>query len=406
MTGPSLPLDGIHVIDLTQLIAGPTATMALGQLGATVTKLERPSGDLARSIGGEPGVTAPPTFTAINGGKKSITLDLTSESGRSAALRVIGGADVVVQAFRPGVMNRLGLDYATLSSVNPGLIYVSLSAYNSEGLGGTWPGVDSVLQAATGVMSITGEPDGPPVKTGFQLIDGAASLAIGQATLAALYHRERTGQGSEVDLSLFEVSAYIQTTVFAQASHRGAEPVRPGNTAGALGAPTDMFATSDGYVMVAAYFPDQWIKLCTTLDAAHLIEDPRYATNADRIQNKEQLSKDLTPIFASRGRDQLAARLAEAGVISAPVLSQMEIIDDPKLRSLGRFSSVTDAEGKILWIPDLPYVASAWTNRRLGPPPTLGEHTEEVLRDAGFTKAEIQAMDDEGVYGTHVVAGW
>ncbi len=158
-----------------------------------------------------------------------------------------------------------------------------------------------------------------------------------------------------------------------------------------------MFATTDGYVMVAAYFPDQWIKLCTALDAIHLIDDPRYATNADRIQNKEQLSDDLTPIFASRGRDEVAARLAEAGVISAPVLSQMEIVNDPELRSLGRFSSVADAEGKILWLPDLPYVASAWAKRRLGPPPKLGEHTEEVLRDTGFTEEEIQAMDDEGV---------
>jgi crotonobetainyl-CoA:carnitine CoA-transferase CaiB-like acyl-CoA transferase len=167
-----------------------------------------------------------------------------------------------------------------------------------------------------------------------------------------------------------------------------------------------MFKAMDGYVMVAAYFPDQWIKFCTALDATYLIDDPRYATNAHRIRNKEQLSKDLAPIFATRTRDEWAARLTEAGVISAPVLSQLEIVKDPGLRSLGRFKQIDGGDCESYWIPDLPYAVSGWTPEPLGQPPALGEHTREVLKESGCTDAEIAEMEAEGLFGTKLTEGW
>lgn len=403
MTGVGRPLDGVTVIDMTQLIAGPSATMSLYQLGADVVKVERPSGDLARVIGGTVGRA--PTFSAYNSGKRSLAVDLSTDPGRAALRRVIAGSDVLVQAFRPGVMERLGLDWETLSAENDRLIYVSLSAYHVHGVGGRRPGVDAVLQAETGLMAITGEPDGDPMKTGFQIIDAATGLAIGQATLAALLQRERTGVGSRVELSLFEVATYMQTPAFATASMRRSPIERPGNTAGMLGAPTDLFEASDGYIMIAAYFPEQWIALCETMGARHLLDDPRYRSNADRIAHKRELSEDLAPIFATRTRDEWAKRLISAGVICAPVLKHLEILDDPDRRSLGRFDRI-GTEDDFYWVPGLPYTASTWTLRPLGETPGLGEHSREVLVETGYSDEEVDELETAGVLATHTADGW
>src|SRR4051812_11458168 len=305
----SSPLAGHRVVDFSQLIAGPSAGVMLADLGADVIKVERPAGELGRTVGPEVGV--PASFAAYNRGKRALAVDIATPEGREVISRLVATSDVLIQNFRPGVMERLGFGYEELHAAHPGLVYASLSAFNPDGAGRNRPGTDAVLQAESGLMAVTGPEEGDPYKVGVQIIDAATGLAIGQAILAALLHRTSTGIGAHLRLSLFEVGTYLQSSLYAIASRFGHEIERPGNTAGALGAPTDLFRVADGFLMVVAYFPDHWIKLCNLLGVPELVDDPRFITNADRIAHKEELKKVLAPIFAPRGRQEWARELAE-----------------------------------------------------------------------------------------------
>ena len=281
------------MVDFSQLIAGPSAGVMLADLGADVIKVEKPTGELGRTVGPEVGV--PATFAAYNRGKRALAVDITTPEGREVVTKLIATSDVLIQNFRPGVMDRLGFGYEAVHEANPRLVYTSLSAYNPDGAGRNRPGTDAALQAESGLMAVTGPEDGDPYKVGVQVVDAATGLAIGQAILAALLQRTTTGVGAHLRLSLFEVATYVQSSAFAIASRFGHELDRPGNTAGALGAPTDLFRVADGFVMVVAYFPDQWKKLCTLLDVAELHDDPRFATNANRIAHKDRAQAGPRP---------------------------------------------------------------------------------------------------------------
>lgn len=386
----SAPLSGYRVLDFSQLIAGPSAGVMLADLGADVIKIERPTGELGRTVGPEVGV--PATFAAYNRGKRALAVDMATPEGREVISRLVATSDVLIQNFRPGVIDRLGFGYEALHALHPGLVYASLSAYNPDGPGRDRPGTDAVLQAESGLMAVTGPEDGDPYKVGFQVIDAAAGLAIGQAILAALLQRTTTGVGAHVRLSLFEVGTYLQSSSYAIASRFGSELERPGNTAGALGAPTDLFRVADGFVMVVAYFPDQWKKLCNLLGVPELHDDPRFVTNADRIANKEELKRVLAPIFAPKRRDEWADILAKAGIIAAPVRSHLEVVSDPELRSLGDFAEVDNDMTEPHWLPATPYRSSTWTRVASYRPPLLGEDTAALLNELGFTQDEMNDL--------------
>lgn len=389
------PLAGHRVVDFSQLIAGPSAGVMLADLGADVIKVERPTGELGRTVGPEVGV--PATFAAYNRGKRALAVDITTPEGRDIVTRLLATSDVLIQNFRPGVMDRLGFGYEAMQELNPRLVYTSLSAYNPDGAGRNRPGTDAVLQAESGLMAVTGPEDGDPYKVGVQVVDAATGLAIGQAILAALLQRTTTGIGAHLRLSLFEVATYVQSSAFAIASRFGQELERPGNTAGALGAPTDLFRVADGFVMVVAYFPDQWKKLCSLLDVPELYDDPRFVTNADRIANKEELKQILAPIFVDKSRQEWADLLGEAGIIAAPVRSHLEIVNDDQLRGYGDFAWVDNDMTEPHWLPATPYRSNTWSKAASCRPPTLGEHTIDLLRELGFDDDETSELQARNV---------
>jgi crotonobetainyl-CoA:carnitine CoA-transferase CaiB-like acyl-CoA transferase len=362
----------------------------LADLGAEVIKVERPAGELGRTVGPEVGV--PATFAAYNRGKRALAVDITTPEGRDVVTRLIATSDVLIQNFRPGVMERFGFGYDTVHAANPRLVYTSLSAYNPDGAGRNRPGTDAALQAESGLMAITGPEDGDPYKVGIQVVDAATGLAIGQAILAALLQRTSTGVGAHLRLSLFEVATYVQSSAFAIASRFGNELDRPGNTAGALGAPTDLFRVADGFVMVVAYFPDQWKKLCTLLGVPEIHDDPRFATNADRIMNKEVLKQVLAPLFAQKSRAEWAELLGAAGIIAAPVRSHLELVSDDELRGYGDFARVENDMTEPHWLPSTPYRSSTWMRSASYRPPKLGEDTLALLDELGFGDSEIGAF--------------
>ena len=397
------PLAGHRVVDFSQLIAGPSAGVMLADLGAEVIKVERATGgELGRTVGPETGV--PATFAAYNRGKKALAVDMATPEGHEIISRLIATSDILIQAFRPGVMDRLGFGYEVLHTAHPRLVYASLSAYNPDGAGRARPGTDAVLQAESGLMAVTGPEDGDPYKVGFQVIDAATGLALGQAILAALLQRTMTGVGAHVRLSLFEVATYLQSPAFAIASRFGDELERPGNTAGALGAPTDLFRVADGFLMVVAYFPDQWVKLCELLRVPELIDDRRFVTNADRIAHKEQLKQVLTPMFAQRGRNEWASMLSEAGIIAAPVRSHLEVVTDPALRSLGDFVEVDNDMTEPHFLPATPYRSNTWRRVASYRPPALGEDTYELLSELGLTPDEMADLQQREIIHSSVEA--
>ena len=389
------PLSGHRVLDFSQLIAGPSAGVMLADLGADVIKIERPEGELGRTVGPEVGI--PATFAAYNRGKRALAVDISTPEGREIITRLIATSDVLIQNFRPGVMDRLGFGYEAVKELNPRIVYTSLSAYNPDGAGRNMPGTDAVLQAQSGLMAITGPEDGDPYKVGIQVVDAATGLAIGQAILAALLQRTTTGVGAHLLLSLFEVSTYVQSSAFAIASRFGEELERPGNTAGALGAPTDLFRVADGYLQVVAYFPDQWRKLCDLLAVPELHDDPRFVTNADRIANKAELKRVLAPLFAEKGRDEWAKLLGEAGIIAGPVRSHLEIVRDAELRGYGDFAWVDNDMTEPHWLPSTPYRSSTWERTASYRPPRLGEDTRDILDEIGFPPEEAEALQERNV---------
>jgi len=389
------PLSGHRVLDFSQLIAGPSAGVMLADLGADVIKVERPTGELGRTVGPEVGV--PATFAAYNRGKRALAVDITTPEGREVVTKLIATSDVLIQNFRPGVMDRLGFGYEAVHAANPRLVYTSLSAYNPDGAGRDRPGTDAALQAESGLMAITGPEDGEPYKVGVQVVDAATGLAIGQAILAALLQRTTTGVGAHVRLSLFEVATYVQSSAFAIASRFGKELDRPGNTAGALGAPTDLFRVADGFVMVVAYFPDQWKKLCTLLNVPEVHDDPRFATNAQRIANKEALKQVLAPMFVQKERAEWADLLGEAGIIAAPVRSHLELVSDSELRGFGDFARVDNDMTEPHWLPSTPYRSSTWSRVASYRPPRLGEDTIALMDELGFDDDEIRSLQARNV---------
>ncbi|MFF1552965.1 CaiB/BaiF CoA transferase family protein [Rhodococcus erythropolis] len=322
------PLDGLRILDLGQLIAGPLCASLLSDLGADVLKIESPTGDLSREMLGSHGASA--MFLATNRGKQSIRLNLKSEEGCKALRKEVERADVLIQGFRPGVMERLGLGYETLAAWNPRLIHASISGFHEDSVDAGRPGVDAVLQAETGIMAVTGSPDGPPQKVGLQIVDTGAALVLTQAILAALILREQTGQAQRVSTSLQQASTFMQAIAFTEASIVGTDLPRNGNSAGATGYPTDLFECKDGHwIQIAAYLPDQWNALCDVLETQHLATDPRFITNRERVQHVSE----LRPLLAERFQTNTLAhwhRLLQARmVLAAPVLGHGDILKGP-----------------------------------------------------------------------------
>lgn len=393
---PAGALDGIRVLDLSQGAAGPICTMHLADLGASVAKVEPPGGEWGRELGPPfvEGVAA--AFVGMNRGKRSIVVDLKQPGGRQVVLRLAAKSDVVVESFRPGVMERLGLGYGELSQSRPDLVYCAISAFGQSGPWRDRPGVDGIVQAASGLMSVTGEPGGEPVKVGVPAADTAAGfLAVG-GILAALLVRERTGRGQRVDVALLDALLAFQAVPMAMYLISGTSPGRTGSAA-PYAAPNEAFPTQDGYIMVAAYSPERWSALCRVVGRPELIGDPRFESNELRVRNRAALREILIPIFETRTSGEWLALLEAADILCGPIHTYPEVAAHPQVVHNEMLVTLSHQALGQTPVVGSPLRLSATPTAVTGPAPLAGEHTEVLLREAGYSEREIAELLAQGI---------
>jgi crotonobetainyl-CoA:carnitine CoA-transferase CaiB-like acyl-CoA transferase len=387
------PLTGLKVIDLSHVMAGPTCAMLLADLGADVVKVEKiPGGDDARRM-------APPTiagesaaFLIMNRNKRGIALNLKTEAGRTVLSRLLQGADVLIENYRPGTMERMGFGYEALHASNPRLIYCSISGFGRTGPYANRGGFDLVAQAMSGLMSITGEGPGcPPVKLGAPVTDITAGILACVGILAALHSRASSGQGQMVDTSLFEagiIHTYWQSAI-ALATGKAPGPMGTGHP---LNAPYQAFPVADGWITVGAANQGNWLRLLQALEAPELGDDPRFANNAERMRNLPALNAALTPLFKHRSSAEWLRRLEQAGVPAGPVLDVNQMHADPQTLARKMIVETTHPTAGRVKAIGLPIKFSDTPGGVRRAAPILGQHTREVLRDHGFSDTQIDQM--------------
>jgi crotonobetainyl-CoA:carnitine CoA-transferase CaiB-like acyl-CoA transferase len=389
---PFLPLDGVRVVDVTSSLAGPYCTQILGALGADVVKIEHPRrGDEGRAWGPAFDRDASVIFFAANASKRSLGLDLKTEAGRDALLRLSDRADVFIQSMRPGTAERLGLGARDLRAQNRRLVYCSVGAYGRRGPRAHLPGYDPLMQAAGGIMSMTGEPGETPVRVGTSLVDLGTGVWSALAIVAALHERERTGAGRTIDVSLYETALALISYQLADYLGTGRVPGRFGS-AFALIAPYQVFATRDGRLMVAAANDGLFAALCEVLGRPDVASDPRYATNPLRVERREELVALLAPPFERETTETWVARLDAAGVPAAPVRDVGQVAEDEQTRALGILQEL-DGRTSVA----LPLSLDGERVLHRGRPPALGEHSRDLLRELGYSEDEIAELVATGV---------
>jgi formyl-CoA transferase len=375
------PLSGMVVLDLTQVMAGPFCTMVLADLGADVIKVENPeAGDQTRRSWGRSGKGEDSrAFLSLNRNKRSVALDLKSPEGLADFLRLVATADVVVQNWRPGVAERLGVEYEALAAVNPALVYASISGFGLSGPYADRPGYDLIAQAMTGVMSITGEPDGRPVKSGIPVADLGSGLFCAVGILAAWTAAQRTGQGCTVETSLFESALALAVWESTEFWDTGRVPQKLGS-ANRMSAPYQALATRDGYVTVGANNDRLWRRLCAALESEHLLEDSRFVTNVDRMAHRAELAACLEERLVERSTAEWVELLLGAGVPAGPIQDYQQVLeDDPHVKERGMVTSVDHSVEGVVPVLASPLLLHGERPAVRLPPPLLGEHTDEVL---------------------------
>ncbi|HEY2254379.1 MAG TPA: CoA transferase [Variovorax sp.] len=391
------PLQGIRVVELGNYIAGPGCTMTLGDLGAEVLKIESLEGDVARHTGH----FGHAMLRAYNRSKKSIALDLRRPRGVEIARRLIASADVLVQNLRPGAAEALGLGAEALRATQPALVHVSISGFPADAPSRDRPGYDIAAQAESGLMSVTGEPQGLPQKVGATIIDTATAQVAAQAILAALFRRERCGGGETIRISLLEVALNLQLPNWSDFMVRGVEPTRSGDGQPMNAPAADIFQTRDGMVVVSAYVQAHWVRLCETIGCPELASDPRFLSNELRVANRPAMKAAVSQQLARYGTHECVDLLTRHNIVVGVVRSYAEALAGADFRAS---SMVIEAarNGEIPGYPSfgLPYELRDTPRRPTQAAPAHGAHTEELLRQAGFSTGEIAALKDSGVVRT------
>jgi crotonobetainyl-CoA:carnitine CoA-transferase CaiB-like acyl-CoA transferase len=395
-------LDGIRVLDLSRVLAGPYCAMLLGDLGADVVKLERPGrGDDLRDWSGargSPGMSA--VFAAVNRNKRGVAVDLQQPEGARLTLALAGRADVVVENFVPGGAERLGLGYPAVSAANPGVVYASVSGFGQTGPYARRPGYNTIAQGMSGLMGLTGSAGAPPTRAGGSIADlAAAHLAFG-AVCAALVHRERTGRGQQLDVSLLAATMGLLPDPVAHYFHSGLRPPRVGNRNPVL-TPAEAFPTEDGHLNVVLMNREQWDRFCRVLDDEVLRTDPRFAENADRLTHHAEMRARIETALAKAPTAEWVKRFEAASIAAGPIYELDEVFDDPQVRELGLLAEVEQpgyaAHGGRVRMLGPAFRASATPPAIRRPAPRLGEHTAEVLGELGLDSREIERLVAAGI---------
>lgn len=389
---PAAPLQGVRVLDMGQYIAGPGAAMVLGELGASVVKIEPLTGDQARHIGryGES------MLRSYSRGKQSIALDLKSDAGREVAWRLIADSDVVIQNLRPGAAEALGLGAQAVRSRHPRVVYLSITGFGEHGPSRERPGYDVAAQAESGLMAVTGEPDGLPQKVGVPIIDAAAAHLGAQAVLAALYGREKTGVGETLHTSLLEVALHLQATTWCDYLGGAPEPTRIGAGQPNNAPAAEVVPTRDGHIVLSAYADAHWVRFCHAMGRESLATDARFCTNAQRVLHREALRAVLRECLSDLSSEECVALLGRHQIVAGAVRSYRQVLDSPDLHASGMLVDAVAADGSSYRTLALPYRLG--DAPRAAPPaaPACGADTDSVLAAYGYGAADIAELRRTG----------
>jgi formyl-CoA transferase len=392
------PLSGVRVLDLTRVVAGPYCSMFLGDLGAEVVKVEQPgAGDDTRGWGPPFAGGESAYYLCINRNKQSLTLDLKSQRAVELLRQLVKAADVIIENFRPGTMERLGLGEKELREINPRLIYASLTGFGADGPMSDWPGYDLIVQAWGGLMSITGTPDGEPVKVGVAIIDLVAGLMLGKAITAALFAREKIGVGQRIDTSLLEAEVASLINVGSNYLVGGKVPRRWGNAHPNI-VPYQNFQTADGYLVIGVASEVIWKRFCEAIGQRDLTNDPRFADNSKRVENRRELIALLSETFLQRPNDAWFKLLTDAEVPCAPVQTIDQVFQAPQILQRDMLIEVDHPTAGKVRMAGIPVKFSVTPAAVRMPPPLLGEHNDEILKTwLGMSTASIDELKKEKV---------
>jgi crotonobetainyl-CoA:carnitine CoA-transferase CaiB-like acyl-CoA transferase len=386
------PLAGLTVLDLTRVLSGPYCTMLLGDMGARVIKVEQPGrGDDTRAWGPPFVESESSYFLGVNCNKESVTLDFKTAEGRDILDRLISRADVMVENFRPGTLGRLGLDFGALEQRHPRLVYCSISGFGQDGPRWTQPGYDAVVQAEGGLMSVTGAADGPPYRVGVAIADLVAGLLAAQGIALALFARERSGRGQHVDISMFDGVLSLLSYHASTYLTTGASSGRVGNRHATI-APYETFPCADGEFFLAVGNDDQFVRFCRVAGLPELVEDPRFATNPQRVRNADDLRARLMPVLQQRRRHEWIDALTAAGVPCGAVRSVPEALSDPQVAARRMIEAVEHATLGIVKVLGVPIKLSETPGSVRTAPPVLGQHTAQVLSELGIAAGAIEDL--------------
>ena len=394
----SSPLEGYRILDLSRVLAGPYCTMMLGDLGAEVIKVERPgSGDDTRAWGPPFVGDESAYYLCANRNKKSITVNLKPEKGREIIRQLAKISDVLIENYKVGELSEMGLGYNTLKEVNPGLVYCSITGYGQNGPDKDLPGYDFIIQGRGGVMSITGEPDGEPMKVGVAIVDVTAGLYAANAIQAALLARAKTGKGQAIDISLLDAQVAWLANVASSYLVSGKRPGRFGNAHPTI-VPYQSFKASDGFFCLAVGNDGQWQKLCQVLGHAEWATDPRFATNPARVQHREVLVPLLQDVFACKDIAFWLREITAGGIPCGPVQTLDEVFVDPQVLARDMIWTVPHPTAGEVRLVGSPLKLSETPVACRSHPPLLGEHTEEVLTSLlGYSGDEVRVLRQEKV---------
>ncbi|MBB6013423.1 crotonobetainyl-CoA:carnitine CoA-transferase CaiB-like acyl-CoA transferase [Aquamicrobium lusatiense] len=380
------PLQGIRVIELARILAGPWAGQVLADLGADVIKVESPQGDDTRKWGppfveGKDGENLSAAYYhSCNRGKRSIALDFSTPEGAETVRRLVADADILIENFKLGGLKKYGLDYESLKAVNPKLIYCSITGFGQDGPYAPRAGYDFIVQGMSGLMSITGEPDREPQKVGVAVTDIFTGLYSVIAMQAALRHAEKTGEGQHIDMALLDTQVSVLANQNLNYLVSGTAPNRMGNAHPNI-APYEVLPVSDGHFILAVGNDSQFAKFCAVIGRAELAEDPQFATNSARVANRHALREHTVPALAGFGRAEILAALEKAGVPASPINDISQTFADPQVVARGMRLDLDDGHGNTLPSVRAPMVMSATPLAYERPSPRLGEHTEEILAE-------------------------
>lgn len=390
-----LPLDGVKVLDLSHAAAGPCCTMLLADMGADVVKIEPVNGELFRYAG------AGSMFVNINRNKRDMALDLRTEEGRQIALKLAERADVLVESFTPGTVDRLGLGYNAISQINPRIIYCSISGFGQTGPYRERPSYDPLAQAMSGMMVTTGEPDRPPVRTSVSTIDYGTGMFGAYAIALALLQRQKTDQGQMIDAALLDTAVFYTAHLTTSYILTGQLPARLGS-ANVGFAPNQVFETKDRLIFIGVATEKAWQSFCQVLGLNDLIQDPRFDTNVNRMLNREELVKTLSSTLKQYTSEELEAKLVAVDIPCGPLLNVDEVIDNPQVIARGMLIDVDHPEKGRIKITRMPISLSEAAPEIRLQSPMLGEHTNEILKELGYTEAEIKQLAKKRIILQHM----